>query len=93
MMELWIYNSRPFVEIYYKNSSREALHLEIPNCGKSCPLVKFIQLYDDVLPGDFDVECKNGTRLEIIAGFFFIIFFLYFPFKIILLLIIFFQDQ
>lgn len=54
----------PHIEIFLKNSS-EAVPFHIPNCGLSCPLVNFYELYNNVLPTkSFEDECyvKNSKH-------------------------------
>lgn len=46
------------VELFYKNSSSEPSQLNIPNCGMSCPLIKMFELYRDVIPVDWEAECR-----------------------------------
>lgn len=46
------------VQIFYKNSSDIPKPLYIPKCGQSCSLDEMYKLYSDVLPGNFDEECK-----------------------------------
>lgn len=60
MFELRKLNNDYNLQIFYKNTSAEALTpLNIPKCGASCPLSKMFALYSDVLPdGDFETECK-----------------------------------
>lgn len=70
MVELRIHNSSPYVSIYYKNTTetpREAI--EIPGCGEFCPLYRMLEIYKDILPGNFEVECKaKKTGKPSIAG-------------------------
>lgn len=60
MFELRKLNNDYNLQIFYRNTSAEALTpLNIPNCGTSCPLSKMFALYTDVLPdGDFETECR-----------------------------------
>lgn len=65
LFELYQTNVGHHVEIYYKQQNTEFLNalepLFIPNCGKKCPLARFYELYEDILPtNDFDVECQNN---------------------------------
>ncbi|XP_020798569.1 prostatic acid phosphatase isoform X2 [Drosophila serrata] len=64
MVELRIddYNT-PLVSIFYKNTTSEPLPLDIPGCGPSCPLKKLTALYQDVLPIDWEHECKRSTMM------------------------------
>lgn len=32
--------------------------MHIPNCGISCPLEKLYQIYDAIIPGQFEEECR-----------------------------------
>lgn len=36
--------------------------MEIPHCGRKCDLDKFFDLYRDIIPEDFESECKRGRR-------------------------------
>ncbi|KAH8241254.1 hypothetical protein KR032_005448 [Drosophila birchii] len=64
MVELRIddYNT-PLVSVFYKNTTAEPLPLDIPGCGPSCPLKKLTALYQDVLPTDWQRECKRSTMM------------------------------
>lgn len=33
---------------------------EIPGCGKSCSLEQFYSIYEELIPGKFEDECKQG---------------------------------
>lgn len=51
-------NSSHYIQVFYRNSSTEDLTpLNIPNCGTKCPLMRFYDLYDEILTDDFN-ECK-----------------------------------
>lgn len=61
--ELHQFNGVYHVEIYYKRDRGEdkvpLQPLFIPNCGQKCPLNKFYEIYQDILPTeDFDTECR-----------------------------------
>ncbi|XP_062121652.1 LOW QUALITY PROTEIN: prostatic acid phosphatase [Drosophila sulfurigaster albostrigata] len=53
--------NKPLVSLFYKNTTAEPLPMDIPGCGVSCPLEKLFQLYEDVLPVDWDAECQRST--------------------------------
>lgn len=36
--------------------------MEIPHCGRKCDLDKFYDLYRDIIPEEFESECKRGRR-------------------------------
>lgn len=57
-MELRLQNNQEMVQVFYKNTTDTPAPLYIPNCGTSCPLHLMYSLYNDVLPGDFDDECR-----------------------------------
>lgn len=57
-MELRLRNSIPVVQVFYKNTTDTPSALEIPRCGFVCPLAKMYEIYADVLPGNFDEECR-----------------------------------
>lgn len=61
--ELHQVNGKFHVELYNKRElGEDKVPLEplyIPNCGQKCPLNKFYDLYQDILPTeDFDTECR-----------------------------------
>jgi len=56
-------SNTPLVSIFYKNTTAEPLPLDIPGCGPSCPLKKLVSLYQDVLPVDWERECKRTTMM------------------------------
>lgn len=60
--ELYNRGSKYYVQLYYRNSNEEnPPPLEIPNCGKFCPLEEFYELYKDLLPTEYethDMLCK-----------------------------------
>lgn len=53
-----MHNNVPMVQIFYKNTTDEPRAMIIPNCGATCTLSKLYQIYDAVIPGDFDEECR-----------------------------------
>lgn len=58
MMELRMVNSKPTVSVFYKNTTAEPQAMNIPKCGTACPLDKMFKLYANVLPTDWEAECK-----------------------------------
>lgn len=62
MMELRIIDNVPHVAVFYKKgpADKTGQQMEIPNCGKYCPLSKMFDLYESVLPVDWDDECQLG---------------------------------
>lgn len=48
----------PMVQIFYKNTTEDPRAMYIPNCGISCPLEKLYRIYNDIIPGNFDEECR-----------------------------------
>ncbi|XP_065723269.2 prostatic acid phosphatase isoform X1 [Drosophila suzukii] len=64
LMEMRLDESNtPLVSIFYKNTTAEPLPLDIPGCGPSCPLKSLVSLYQDVLPVDWERECKRTTMM------------------------------
>lgn len=54
-------SEQPYIQILYKKSSKtkKLYTFNIPNCGTKCPLNKFYQLYQHILPTQsFDKECQ-----------------------------------
>ncbi|GAB0094173.1 prostatic acid phosphatase [Sergentomyia squamirostris] len=58
MMEMRLIDNQPYISVYYKNTTAEPEAMNIPNCGPSCPLDKMFTLYEDLLPTDWESECK-----------------------------------
>ncbi|XP_017495058.1 PREDICTED: venom acid phosphatase Acph-1-like, partial [Rhagoletis zephyria] len=56
-------NNHPFVSIFYKNTSAEPALLSIPDCGVACPLEKTLEIYKDILPVNWEQECKLSTMM------------------------------
>lgn len=63
LLELWLVDKKPHVALFYKRGPQDqtSTQLEIPECGKLCPLEKMLELYADVLPDNWDEECRLGT--------------------------------
>lgn len=59
MLELREYNNEAFVSVFYKNTTAEPQLMQIPECGVSCPLKKMYELYEDVLPKNWESECED----------------------------------
>uniref|UniRef100_A0A336M3V2 acid phosphatase n=1 Tax=Culicoides sonorensis TaxID=179676 RepID=A0A336M3V2_CULSO len=59
MMELREFNKTTYVSVFYKNTTAEPQAMNIPNCGVSCPLQKMCELYDDVIPAQWEIECED----------------------------------
>ena len=59
MFELYEKNYEFFIQIRYKKTaSDDPSPLEIPKCGKMCPLKKFSEIFDAILPKeDHSKEC------------------------------------
>lgn len=60
LFELYKSKENFYVQLFYKNTTEENLPpLNITGCGTKCPLDKFYQLFDDIIPKqDFETECK-----------------------------------
>jgi lysosomal acid phosphatase len=58
MFELRSIDSDYHVQIFYKNTTAEPKPLDIPGCGTSCPLDKIFEIYEKVLPIDWEKECN-----------------------------------
>ncbi|XP_065372417.1 prostatic acid phosphatase isoform X3 [Calliphora vicina] len=54
---------QPYVSIFYKNTTAEPVPLFIPDCGVACPLNKMFTIYSDILPKDWESECKLSTLM------------------------------
>ncbi|XP_037029743.1 prostatic acid phosphatase-like [Bradysia coprophila] len=58
LLELRLKDDVPMVQIFYKNSTNDPHPMYIPHCGISCPLEKLYQIYDAIIPGRFEDECR-----------------------------------
>lgn len=59
MLELRVHNGVPTVQVFYKNTTAPTVEpMVIPQCGTSCALSRMYELYEPVLPGDFEEECR-----------------------------------
>lgn len=58
LVELRLLNNVPMVQVFYKNTTAAPMLMSIPRCGDSCPLTKMFELYQAVLPGSFEDECR-----------------------------------
>uniref|UniRef100_A0A1I8P6L9 acid phosphatase n=1 Tax=Stomoxys calcitrans TaxID=35570 RepID=A0A1I8P6L9_STOCA len=55
--------NEPYVSIFYKNTTKEPEPMYIPDCGIECPLNTLFNIYSDILPQDWDSECKLSTLM------------------------------
>ncbi|XP_067619397.1 prostatic acid phosphatase [Eurosta solidaginis] len=55
--------NQPFVSLFYKNTSAEPTLLSVPDCGVACPLEKMFTIYNDILPVNWEQECKLTTMM------------------------------
>ncbi|KAJ6647741.1 Lysosomal acid phosphatase [Pseudolycoriella hygida] len=48
-----------YIQIFYRSLEEEYPQpLNIPECGVKCTIRQFYDLYHDIIPGDFDTECR-----------------------------------
>ncbi|XP_052899649.1 prostatic acid phosphatase [Anopheles moucheti] len=47
-----------YVEIFYKNTTTEPFQLTVPGCTAQCPLDKMFEIYDSMMPKDWESECQ-----------------------------------
>lgn len=58
LMELYKMKNIYYIQLFYKNSTEDPMPLFIPSCGVMCPMRKFREIYDRIIPiGNFDEEC------------------------------------
>lgn len=58
LLEMRKHKGNNIVSVFYKNETiKQPYLLNIPNCGPSCPLNRFIEIYSDVLPHNGTDEC------------------------------------
>ncbi|XP_038104455.1 testicular acid phosphatase homolog [Culex quinquefasciatus] len=49
----------PYVSVFYRDSQEEPEALYIPGCGTRCPLRRMVQFYENIIPDDWERECRN----------------------------------
>lgn len=53
------------VEMFYRNESgKEPFPLTVPGCQHKCPLQRFLELTDPVVPQDWEQECKVSSSMH-----------------------------
>ncbi|XP_032919698.1 lysosomal acid phosphatase [Catharus ustulatus] len=53
------------VEMFYRNESgKEPFPLTIPGCQHKCPLQRFLELTEPVVPQDWEQECKVSSSIH-----------------------------
>jgi len=61
LIELWKNVGKYQVKVLYRNSTtHEPYNLAIPGCEAVCPLEKFVELLQPVIPVSWEKECKVG---------------------------------
>ncbi|XP_050996156.1 prostatic acid phosphatase [Acomys russatus] len=67
IMELYSDEGGHFVEMYYRNETQhEPYPLTLPGCTHSCPLEKFVELLDPVIPQDWSTECMRTSNHQVL---------------------------
>ncbi|XP_004692250.1 PREDICTED: prostatic acid phosphatase [Condylura cristata] len=65
--ELYLDNGSYFVEMHYLNETQhEPYPLTLPGCTHSCPLTKFVDLVDPVIPQDWSTECMATNKHQVL---------------------------
>lgn len=61
-LHLELYKTRTnehYFQIFYRNANEEHLiPMNIPKCGEKCSIDRFYTKHAEVIPGDFETECK-----------------------------------
>lgn len=48
-----------YIQIFYRKAQEEyPMPMNIPGCGRRCPLNRFYDVYKAIMPDSFDAECK-----------------------------------
>lgn len=48
-----------YLQLFYRKSGEEILvPMEIPNCGTKCTLNQFYATFKDIIPGNYEEECR-----------------------------------
>lgn len=59
------FSSNFSVEMFFRNESgKEPFPLTIPGCQQICPLQKFLELTDPVVPQDWEQECQVASSMR-----------------------------
>ncbi|KAM4821514.1 prostatic acid phosphatase [Thomomys bottae] len=67
LMELYLEKGEYFVEMYYRNETQhEPYPLMLPGCTQSCPLEKFEELVNPVIPQDWATECMTTSNHQVL---------------------------
>ncbi|XP_076986244.1 prostatic acid phosphatase [Tamandua tetradactyla] len=67
IMELYLEKGEYFVEMFYRNETHNKPHpLTLPGCTHSCPLRKFVELVDPVIPQDWSTECSITSDHQVL---------------------------
>lgn len=68
--ELYDGGDSPYVQIFYKNTTETNIPpLDIPGCGKKCPLTELYHLYENVLPNkSYEDDCTLRDDVFSIAS-------------------------
>lgn len=57
-----------YIQIFYRKSNEEELSaMNIPKCGTKCSLDRLYELYNEIIPGDHDIECglsATGSKIS-----------------------------
>lgn len=59
LLEMRKHKKQALISVYYKTSNEIPRPIEIPGCGIQCPLAKMYDLYNDVIPEDWETECNT----------------------------------
>lgn len=56
-----------FIQLFYRQDGEDYPQaLDIPHCGKKCDLDRFYDVYRDIIPDDFETECKRRGRTDVL---------------------------
>lgn len=48
-----------YLQIFYRKANEEhPVAMNIPECGPKCPFDRFQTLYGEIIPQEFDIECR-----------------------------------
>lgn len=49
-----------YLQLFYRKPGEEfPIAMNIPGCGDKCPINEFHQLFDEIIPGNFNSECRH----------------------------------
>lgn len=53
------HDNEHYIQLFYRKSGENhPSPMNIPGCGEKCSIKQFYELYKEIIPGDFESECR-----------------------------------